>query len=113
MGGDINDYMIESPLFKLKVSERNPFLPHLEVPLEPGEHDAVVVRLFLLVEGLPIGRYRIQFGGKGRGDYRTDAMYDILVDGDKPLTTTQDFSKEPSGVRKGRIPFHGEKDFNR
>jgi hypothetical protein len=112
MKGDIKKYMIESPLIKLKVSERNPFLPHLEVPLEPGEHDAVVVGYFLLIEGLPVGRYRIQFGGKGRGDYRTDAVYDILVDGDKPINTTQDFSSEKTTAFGGRIPSHSQKNFN-
>ena len=57
---NIKDYWIESPLFRLKVSDKNPFLKSLELPLEPGEYDAVVVGYFILIKHLDPGRYRIQ-----------------------------------------------------
>jgi hypothetical protein len=111
---NLKEYKIESPLFRLKVSERNPFLPHLEVPLEPGDYDAaVVVGYFLLIKKLDKGKYRIQFGAKGRGDYRTDAVYDILVEGPELKDFTVDRSNS-AGQKLGqqmRSPIDHELEF--
>lgn len=111
---NIKDYWIESPLFRLRVSDKNPFLKTLELPLEPGEYDAVVVGYFILIKHIDPGRYRIQFGAKGRGDYRTDAIYDIYVES-KLTNTSRDVSKLPykkEGRVLGRIPDHGTFEFS-
>ena len=99
-------------MFRLKVSDKNPFLKTLELSLEPGEYDAVVVGYFILITHIDPGSYRIQFGAKGRGDYRTDAIYDIYVQS-KLTNTSRDVSQLPA--RKGgqvRIPDHGTFEFS-
>lgn len=78
----VDGYHIQSSVFKLRISERNPFLKYLSVmyPFTPGETDAVTDGLFLILYHLlPDTSYRIQFGGKGRGKYRTDAIYDLHI----------------------------------
>lgn len=78
---DIELYRAESPLFKLTISDRNPFLKYYayEYPMDPGEYQAVIDGYFLIIGELPSKTCRIRFGGKGRGNYRTDAIYDIHV----------------------------------
>jgi hypothetical protein len=78
---NLESYRVESPLFKLTISEKNPFLKYyaVEYPLGPGEYNAVVDGYFLIMKELPFESCRIQFGGKGRGDYRTDSVYDMHV----------------------------------
>jgi hypothetical protein len=76
----ISDFHVESPMFKMIVSERSPFRVHAEGgPLDPGVYDSVVGGFFILIKSLPAGLYRIRFGGKGRGQYYTDAIYDLMV----------------------------------
>jgi hypothetical protein len=76
---DVRDYRIESPRFKLEVAEKNRFRDRMESPLKPGFYDCVTVGYYLLIKSLPASIYRIQFGGKGRGTYYTNSLYDITV----------------------------------
>jgi hypothetical protein len=84
---NLENHMVESPLFKLMVSEKSPLLDYLEYPMTPGIYDAVTVGYFLILRGLNSTYYQIQFGGKGRGYYRTDSVYDIIV---TPKNQSQD-----------------------
>jgi hypothetical protein len=76
---DFKSYYMESPIFKLIVSERNKLKDELDEPFEAGVFDAVTGGYFLLLKNLPPGYYRIRFGGKGKGNYFTDAIYDIAI----------------------------------
>jgi hypothetical protein len=79
-GQNLRNYRIASSIFKLWVSERNPYWKYIfQYPISPGEYDAVTDGFFILLRSLPEGSYRIRFGGKGRLDYRTDSVYDIHV----------------------------------
>ena len=77
---DLRKYRITSPVFKLWISERNPYWKDIfQYPINPGEYDAVTDGFFILLRNMAEGSYRIRFGGKGRSDYRTDSVYDIHV----------------------------------
>jgi hypothetical protein len=112
---NLSNYRTSSRLFKLFVAEGNPFLKDMavEYPINPGEYDAITDGFFVLLKHLNAGSYRIRFGGKGRGNYRTDAIYDIYVSPEyRHLSTVFDISDDPEGdaqQRKsaawlGRIP---------
>jgi hypothetical protein len=89
---NLEDYRVETPRFKMIVSEQNPFREKMEVPKEPGTYDAVTGGYFILIKKLPAGkRFVIRFGAKGRGNYYTDAVYDIKVEG-RRLKSVQDIS---------------------
>jgi len=75
----LSDFYVESPLFKLFVSEKSKLRDQVEDPLEPGEHEAIVAGYFILLKKFNSGTYRIRFGGKGKGNYVTDSIYDITV----------------------------------
>jgi hypothetical protein len=91
---NLESYRVESPVFKLSISEKNPFLKYYatEYPLSPGEHEAVTDGYFLIMKNLPYESCRIQFGGKGRHDYRTDSVYDLHVT-TRPRGLIKDVSK--------------------
>ena len=76
---DLRSYYMESPLFRLFVSERSRLKDGLDEPFEAGVFDAVTGGYFLLLKSLEPGAYRIRFGGKGKGSYLTDSIYDITV----------------------------------
>ena len=76
---DLRSYYMESPLFRLFVSERSKLKDGLDEPFEAGVFDAVTGGYFLLLKSLLPGAYRIRFGGKGKGSYLTDSIYDITV----------------------------------
>jgi hypothetical protein len=103
---DLEKYRVESPLFKLIVSEKSTLLDFIEYPMPAGEYDAVTVGYFLIIKSLPISTYRIQIGGKGRGYYRTDAVYDITVS-KKEKCFVRDIS-DPSNIYGTPPPNHGE-----
>ena len=79
------DYKFESSLFKLYVSEKSPFLDNLGV--SPGIYDAITVGYFLLIKPLGLNdaqrtkglTYDFHFGGRGKVDYQTDAIYRVTV----------------------------------
>jgi hypothetical protein len=91
---NLENYRAESPRFKMLVTEQNPFRKTMEVPKDAGVYDAVTGGFFILIKGLDAGRYVIRFGAKGRGNYYTDAVYDITVEGTR-LKTVKDISDNP------------------
>jgi hypothetical protein len=100
---DLKEHLVETPLFKLMVSESSPLLNFLEYPMTPGIYDAVTVGHFLILKNLAVSTYRIQFGGKGRGYYRTDSVYDIAVtDRDESRDFVRDISP---GGKYGILPY--------
>lgn len=70
-------YRIESPLFTLTISDKSPFRETMG--LEPGNYDTVTIGYFLILKDLDEGVYRFHFGGRGRDNYQTDAIYEIIV----------------------------------
>jgi hypothetical protein len=78
---NLKDYRVESSLFKLTVLEKSQFRDRMESSLKPGFYDSVTVGYYVLIRSLPPSIYRIHFGGKGRGTYYTDSVYDITVKG--------------------------------
>jgi len=83
---DLNDFIIESPLFSLKVSEKNPFKGTLDRPIEAGTYYALSVGIFVIISNIPKGTYRLSVFGRGIGTYLTRTVYDIEVtDGIPPL----------------------------
>jgi hypothetical protein len=89
----LDKYLVESNRFVLSVSDRSPLKDKLEVPLKAGAYEAITAGYFLLIdtEELPSSTYRIKMGGRGRGTYRTAAVYDISVH-DKPKSLVKDVS---------------------
>jgi hypothetical protein len=77
---DLLAFRTETPLYKLTVAADNPFIKYISAisPISEGEYDAVTDCIIVIVM-LKAGSYRIQFGGKGRGKYRSVAIYDIHV----------------------------------
>jgi len=76
---NLNDYLIESPEFSLTVPRHSTLRDRMEYSLRPGNYQCVTVGYYLLISYLSPSTYRIEFGGKGRGDYYTKASYDIIV----------------------------------
>jgi hypothetical protein len=76
---DLNDFRIESPMYKLKVHPRGKLIKTSETMSDPGIFYSVIGGFFLIIKSLPKGRYRIRFGGEGRGRYSTHSIYDISV----------------------------------
>jgi hypothetical protein len=78
---NIEEYRVESTYFKLHIPEDSLLKDKTEYVSRPGVYDAVSGGYFIMIGSLPSGLYRINFGAKGRGVYRTNAVYDILVQG--------------------------------
>ena len=78
---DLNRYRVESPLFKLSIPNNSSLRLRTQDAAKPGIYDTVVGGFFLIVHSLPKGRYRLEFGGNGRGNYSTNSIYDITVEG--------------------------------
>jgi hypothetical protein len=76
---DLLDFRVESSVFKLTIPTGSPLNRRMEKYAKSGIYDTVVGGYFLLIRSLPISRYRITFGGKGRGPYYTNAIYDISI----------------------------------
>jgi hypothetical protein len=76
---DLLQYYVETPFFKLSVSERSPLRDKIDEPIDPGVYDTVTGGYFLLLRDLDPQTYRIRFGGKGKGNYVTDSVYDVIV----------------------------------
>ena len=97
---DLLMYRITSRVFKLSISERNPYWSYMfQYPINSGEYDAVTDGFFILIKSLPKGSHRLRFGGKGRLDYRTDSVYDLHVNPQfRLVSTVMDVSTEPSHI---------------
>jgi hypothetical protein len=102
---DLKEYRVESPLFKMLLTEQNPFRKIMEVPKEPGIYDAATGGYFVLLTDLTKDKktpkeypyhYAIRFGGKGRGNYYTDAVYEITVNAPR-ATSVEDVSSKGHG----------------
>jgi hypothetical protein len=78
---DLVSYNFVTSLFDLEVSDRNPLKDRLDVPIAVGRYRALASGFYVIVGHLPSEEkhYRLKFGGKGKGDYETDAEYDITV----------------------------------
>ncbi len=74
---NLKDYLIESSFFQLTVSEKNRLRNKLESPLKAGTYRCITVGYYLLLILSSPDTYRIHFGGRGRGTYYTEALYDI------------------------------------
>jgi hypothetical protein len=81
----LQDYLVESPLFDLKISGKSPIRKTMDVALEAGSFTSLTVGYYILIRSLAPSTYRIRFGTDGRGAYHTDAVYDITVQGKKKL----------------------------
>jgi hypothetical protein len=75
----LDSFRIESPVFELQVSEKNPFLELMDEPNSPGVHKALVGGYFVLLHNLPVGTYRIRFGGYGMDKFYTESLYKIDI----------------------------------
>jgi hypothetical protein len=75
---NLYDHYVESPLFKLTVSTKNPFKDELPEPIQPGIYDTVVGGYFILMK-LPQGSYLIWFGANGPGINHSEAYYQLNV----------------------------------
>jgi hypothetical protein len=78
---DLNKYRIESPLFQLSIPNSSRLRLGTQDAVKPGLYDTVVGGFFLIIHSLPKGKYRLEFGGNGRGNYSTSSIYDIDVKG--------------------------------
>jgi len=76
---DLNDFYIETPLFPLSVPVRSAYRSSIESPLDPGQYQALVAGVFVIIENLKEGDYRLAFSGRGVGKYLTKSEYDIKV----------------------------------
>jgi len=80
---DLTQFRFETPVFNLNISHVNPYLKYIldgySVGDEESEVSAVCDGYFLILKSLPSECCRIQFGGKGRGNYNTDSLYDIYA----------------------------------
>jgi hypothetical protein len=74
---------VESPSFRMTVSEKSPLRDYFEMPIVPDTYDTVTVAKAALITSLPEGEYRLHYGGYGRGTYFSDTVHDFIV---KPAT---------------------------
>lgn len=81
LADDLTRYRVESPLFQLSVPTASKLRLKTQDRVKPGNHYTVVGGFFLLICSLPKGRYRLEFGGKGRGGYGTNSVYELAVEG--------------------------------
>ena len=78
---DLNRYRIESPLFHLSIPVNSRLRLGTQDAVKPGLYDTVVGGFFLIIRSLPRGKYGLEFGGNGRGNYSTNSIYGIAVKG--------------------------------
>ena len=95
---DLNDFYIESPLFPLRVSEKNPYKYTMETPLEAGQYYAVTVGVYVIISNWPKGLFRLSVFGRGVGKYLSRVIYDIQVIDDCDFRL-EDISKLPDPAR--------------
>lgn len=83
---DLYDYLcyVETPPFSLTVPENSPMRERFEMPIGPGTYDTFAAAYAIMLntsEKSPLteGEYRLQYGGIGRGDYKSDTVVDFVV----------------------------------
>ena len=76
---NIQSFRVESQPFELDISDKNPFLCKMDIPLTPGRYTALVSGYFILLRDLPACSYRLRFGGYGMNRFYTDSVYKIKV----------------------------------
>jgi hypothetical protein len=76
---NLAEFRVESMLFKLKVSEQNPFLDRMDERIFPGEYTSLVAGYFILLRDLPTSSYKIRFGGYGMDRFYTESLYEIQI----------------------------------
>ncbi len=77
---------VETPSFEMTVTQNSPLREHLEMPIKPGTYPTFTAANALMIKSLSEGKYRLQYGGYGRGNYFSDSMYDFIV---KPAESTK------------------------
>ena len=98
---NLDEYRVESMLFKLDISEKNPFLDKMDEPNYPGMHTALVSGYSVLLRNLPVSSYKIRFGGYGMDKFYTESLYDLKISNKK--SSQKDLSGEdyaPSNLLK-------------
>jgi hypothetical protein len=93
---------VETPLFQLHVAPENPFRKLIDPQQESGDFFTVCSGYIVVLKDLPEGKYRIRFGGIGRHNYRTDAVWDIEVVGSRKEMGI--VNPEPPNISKKRHP---------
>lgn len=104
---NLQDYLVESSLFDLKISDKSPIRKTMDVALEAGTFPSLTVGYYILIRSLAPSTYRIRFGTNGRGAYHTDAVYDITVQGKKKLPV-DDSHEYVSAWKRTRNSWHKE-----
>ena len=75
---NIQDFRVESPLFKLVVPQNSKLRDRMEVSPDVGTWDAVTDGYWILIKSLPVGAYKIHFGGTDQ-TLSYSGTYDITV----------------------------------
>ena len=73
------DYRFESPLYFLSVNKNSKLRKKMDVPPKVGNYYAITVGYFIIIKSLPVGAYRLIFGGSNGNVYHTNALFDIKV----------------------------------
>jgi hypothetical protein len=77
---DLKQYVVETSLFRLVIPKESILNKKQYLPEEkPGNYLAVSCAYCIIIEGLQAARYVITFGGKGRGDYYSNSVYELTV----------------------------------
>jgi hypothetical protein len=76
---DIRDHYLETNLFRFTVSEMNRLKDTLEIPIQTGDHYAVLGGYFILMKPLDAGIYGIWYGSNGPGKLDSESFYEIIV----------------------------------
>jgi hypothetical protein len=76
---DLKEYRFESPLYLLSIPRNSKLRKKMDYPPKPGSYHAITVGYFIIIKSLPIGTYRLKFGGTNGSAYHTNSLYDIFV----------------------------------
>ena len=76
---DLKEYRFESPLYLLSIPRNSKLRKKMDYPPNPGSYHAITVGYFIIIKSLPIGTYRLKFGGTNGSGYHTNSLYDIKV----------------------------------
>jgi hypothetical protein len=76
---DLKDYRFESPLFFLLIPRNSKLRKQMDIIPKPGNYHTIIVGYFIIIKSLPMGTYRLKFGGTNGSAYHTNSLYDIKV----------------------------------